>query len=425
MRIAVKNILVIPPFNPFPLESGGHQAIFNGIAVLKDEYNVYLITPVTESQYKRGLHNAILKELPFVHVIPFVFPETKHTLGWFWKVFQNKLTVYARKLHVCSSDQKNSTTAVQTHQELTITDWIGDTYEEEIALVQESIKRCHIDIVQCEMIPTLTLCDYIPSTVLKIFVHHELRYVRNELLLQQHPEASHELKAKVREDREKEIRYLNRYDTVITLSEIDCRKLEQAGVNTKICTSFAVVRGIPQLIAPVESEKRIIFIGPEFHAPNHEGVMWFLNNCWTKIRAIDAAYRFDIIGNWSEDTARTLTSRYEGVACLGFVDDLQTATRGATMIVPVFVGSGIRMKILESAQWGMPIVTTTVGAEGLPLKDRKHVMIADTPDAFVKAIIAFDDLAKRQSCTNAILEEVLPRYTIAALKENRLKCYEA
>lgn len=419
----MKNILIIPPFNPYPLISGGHQAIFNGIAVLKGIFNVYLITPITETQYKRGEHEAILKELPFVHVIPFILPETKHTLKWYRSVLKNKLKAYTWKLHLSPSAQVEKGCSGHSVPEFAITDWIGDTYEEEIQLVQKSIKKYHVDIVQCEMIPALTLCAYIPSSVRKIFVHHELRYVRNELLLLQHPEVSKELMEKVCEDKEKEIDYLNRYDTVVTLSAIDTQKLVEAGVKVPISTSFAVVKDIPQMIPPVASEKRLIFIGPEFHAPNYEGVMWFLENCWAKIRAADPTYRFDIIGKWSGETATTLASKYEGVTCLGFVDDLHAATRGATMIVPIIVGSGIRMKILEAAQWGVPIVTTTVGAEGLPLKQGEHVMIADTAEEFVKAIVAFEKMDKRQSCINAILKDVLPHYTMVALKNNRLNCY--
>ncbi len=416
----MKNILIIPPFNPYPLVSGGHQAIFNGIAILKDVANVYMITPVTESQYKRGEHNAILAELPFVHVIPFILPESRHNLAWYWKVFKNKLNKYVPKLITSS---KVSIPNEETTTLFSINDWIGDTYEEEIKLVQKTINTYHIDIVQCEMIPTLTLCDYIPNSIKKIFVHHELRFVRNELLLKQHQEASKQLLDEVRADRENEIRYLNKYDEVITLSEVDTQKLREAGVTVPICTSFAVVREIPQLHLVVPSRKHIVFIGPEFHAPNREGVMWFLEHCWNNILSDDSSYQFDIIGKWSEETASMLANTYQRVACLGFVDDLRSAMDGATMIVPILVGSGIRMKILESAQWGVPIVTTSVGAEGLPLENEKHVYLADTPDQFVKAIIAFENQDKRKACTQAILTDILPKYSLPALKTNRLNCY--
>ena len=71
----------------------------------------------------------------------------------------------------------------------------------------------------------------------------------------------------------------------------------------------------------------------------------------------------------------------------------------------------------------MPIVTTSVGVEGLPLINEKHLLIADTPEAFVNAVISFEEMEKRQSCTDAILTDVLPLYSLGALKENRLKCY--
>ena len=87
----MKNILIIPPFYPYPLLSGGHQAIFNGIAILKDVANVYVYVKTTESQYKRGEYRQIETILPFVHVLPNIDPASKHTIKWYWRVLMNKI----------------------------------------------------------------------------------------------------------------------------------------------------------------------------------------------------------------------------------------------------------------------------------------------------------------------------------------------
>ena len=87
----MKNVLIIPPFNPYPLVSGGHQAIFNGIATLKGVANVYVFVKTTESKHKRGEDRQIEKALPFAKILYYIDPASRHTFRWYWNVLTNKL----------------------------------------------------------------------------------------------------------------------------------------------------------------------------------------------------------------------------------------------------------------------------------------------------------------------------------------------
>jgi glycosyltransferase involved in cell wall biosynthesis len=71
---------------------------------------------------------------------------------------------------------------------------------------------------------------------------------------------------------------------------------------------------------------------------------------------------------------------------MGFVENIQSVAYGGIMVVPILSGSGMRMKILEAAAMGMPIVTTSVGKEGIELVNGESCLIADTPTDFAKAI---------------------------------------
>ena len=75
------------------------------------------------------------------------------------------------------------------------------------------------------------------------------------------------------------------------------------------------------------------------------------------------------------------------VKLTGFVPDLQKYLNGKISIVPIRIGSGMRMKILDSVAAGSPIVTTSVGCEGLPMINEKNCLIADTAEDFADAII--------------------------------------
>ena len=74
------------------------------------------------------------------------------------------------------------------------------------------------------------------------------------------------------------------------------------------------------------------------------------------------------------------------VRTYGYVSDLSPVLRGSVMIVPILSGSGMRMKILEAAANSVPIITTTVGVEGLDFENGVSCLIADTPQEFASAI---------------------------------------
>lgn len=412
----MKNILIIPPFNPYPLISGGHQAIFNGIAILKDVANVYMITPVTESQYKRKEHNAILAELPFVHVIPFILPESRHNFAWYWKVIKNKMK---GKLGIkeVSKEVTNPQLGIEPIYELS---------EYKINFILNAIKQYHIDIVQVEMMPDIKLINYLPKEVKNIFVQHEIKFVRDELLLQTMGNVTEEMNAMYRQNKQEEIELHNKYDQVITLSPIDTEKLTEAGVTTPITTSLAIVNpSLHHIIGETSVRKVLSYVGPESHYPNYDGIMWFLKNCWPLLQVRDQEYELQIIGKWSEQTANELALKYNNqVRCVGFVEDLGKALAGTTMIVPLNIGSGIRMKILEAAQLNVPVVTTHVGGEGLPLADGENAFVTDDPSQLVDDILKLQDSSLRDKFVTNLRRVIVSKYSMQALKESRGELYE-
>jgi glycosyltransferase involved in cell wall biosynthesis len=77
-----------------------------------------------------------------------------------------------------------------------------------------------------------------------------------------------------------------------------------------------------------------------------------------------------------------------GIEVTGRVDDVRPhVAAGAVYVVPLRIGGGTRLKIFEAMAMGKPVVSTTIGAEGLPLKDGEHVRIADEPQAFADAVL--------------------------------------
>ena len=292
-----------------------------------------------------------------------------------------------------------------------------------VQFVNSCIEKYDIDIVQMEMCSCLPFVLTLPRKVKKIFVHHELRFVVNELFLRSKGKTSYR-QAVADMSKMQEIGLLNKCDAVITLSEIDKEKLYDAGVYVPIHSSVAVVNTDSAPTNPNNSYNVLTFVGPASHEPNYIGVKWFLENCWERLLEKDPSYILKIIGNWSDDKRAEINQNYKNVRFLGFVPNLADELNNTIMIVPITVGSGIRMKILEAASLGVPFVSTAVGAEGLPFENGVDCLKGDTPEEFVDAILKMRDNSLRVEFAKKANKLVKEKYSMDALRKNRLEIYE-
>ncbi len=136
-----------------------------------------------------------------------------------------------------------------------------------------------------------------------------------------------------------------------------------------------------------EKEKIIIFVGNYLHYPNVDAVLYFHQEIWPRVRSRLPDVRFIIVGQapppeiqlLSEDKAITVTGR---------VDDVRSFLRkGRVFVCPVRLGGGFRGKILEAMAIGRPVVSTSLGAQGIPVHQRENIVVADTPDEFAQGIL--------------------------------------
>ena len=133
-------------------------------------------------------------------------------------------------------------------------------------------------------------------------------------------------------------------------------------------------------------DRRAIFIGHLPYKPNSEGVRWFLDEVWPRIRAEVPDARFDIGGHPSPAVAGW--DRESGVQVCGFVEDVGVFSRNAAVaVVPILRGGGTRIKILEAWALGLPVISTSVGCEGLGAVDGQTLWIADTPELFTRRCV--------------------------------------
>jgi glycosyltransferase involved in cell wall biosynthesis len=141
---------------------------------------------------------------------------------------------------------------------------------------------------------------------------------------------------------------------------------------------------------------KIVFIGTTHVDANRDGVRWFAEEVLPLIRRQRPDVRFDIVGGTPPPDIQALDEP-PNVRVLGFVDDVRDYMATArVMVVPLRSGGGTRLKIIEGLSFGVPTVSTTLGAEGLDLVPGRDILIADEPQAIADEILRVltdDDVA--------------------------------
>jgi glycosyltransferase involved in cell wall biosynthesis len=132
----------------------------------------------------------------------------------------------------------------------------------------------------------------------------------------------------------------------------------------------------------------ILHIGTMFWPPNIDGILWFLREIFPLIQAQRPKTTFDVVGAKPPPEIMAYGSNGSGVNVTDYVVDPTPYYEAAgVMVVPLRAGGGMRVKILNALAQGLPIVSTTLGCEGIAVEPGRHLLIADTPEAFAQATI--------------------------------------
>jgi O-antigen biosynthesis protein len=157
-------------------------------------------------------------------------------------------------------------------------------------------------------------------------------------------------------------------------------------------------------VKPLAGRKNLLFVGHYSHSPNEDAVSYFVKEIFPLIRQDIPGVVFYMVGSNITETVKSLASR--DVVAVGYVPDLMPYLEGCRVFVaPLRYGAGIKGKIAQSMGFGLPVVTTSIGAEGMNLIDGEHVLIADSPAAFASAVVRLytNDLLWEEMSQNALL----------------------
>lgn len=162
---------------------------------------------------------------------------------------------------------------------------------------------------------------------------------------------------------------------------------------------------------------RLAFTGSMDWLPNEDAMLYFCREILPRIRQVEPRVTVSIIGRNPTPAVRRLAEQVPGITITGRVADVRPHVgRASLSIVPLRIGGGTRLKIYEAMAMGRPVVSTTVGAEGLPLEAGRDLAIADDPDGFARAVLALlSDPAARQRMADAARRLVTERYDWSAV----------
>lgn len=165
---------------------------------------------------------------------------------------------------------------------------------------------------------------------------------------------------------------------------------------------------IPQFVIPngvdidyfqkgeVEAEPySMVFTGAMSYVPNCDGMIYFIEKIFPRIKKAIPQAKIYVVGSNPPPILKKYSS--DSIVITGFVDDVRPwVDRASVYVVPLNMGSGTRLKVVEALSMKKPIVSTSIGCEGIEVNNEEHLLIRDNPDSFAEAVIKLMENRKKQ-----------------------------
>ncbi len=387
-----RKILVITNRIPFPLKDGGNMAMNTMIQGYHDAgMEVYLLSMNTSRHF---IDHARLKTL-FTHL-----------KGFEWVDINNEL----RKKDIIFN-------FLFSREPEHVVRFYKKDFEDKIVQI---IGRFKPDIIQIE---SVYLTTYLPAinkntealTVLRMHniefqiwrgLAHHGSYFKKVYL--------NNLAARVSQF---ERSAWQAYDLLLPITEKDAAMvLRLEDVNALLVAPFSLDLS---KIKPASNEKWVGYhIGAMDWIANQEGITWFLNKAWKSIRKAVPGFEFYFAGRNMPESFKNL--QISGVHCLAEVESAEDfISDKKILIVPLWSGGGIRVKILEAMAAGKVVITTPKGIKGIEARPGQHYLLASTSDEFVRALSwCMENKEAAEKMAKNAMELIRTRYEYMAVTNN-------
>jgi glycosyltransferase involved in cell wall biosynthesis len=381
--VRASSILIIAPFLPWPADFGGALRVYHLLRGLSERHAVTLLAPATAAEFDASRE---LGQLCDVVTVP-ATTTARHPAGARKRVRQVRAQLGPRSFAELS----------------------GYNPQLEAAIATIFLSR-RIDLVQYEF-PAAAL-HRLPEPRPTIFDAHNVEYELLERVARAGVSLPRQVfnateAAKVRRLEE---RLWRAATLAVATSERDAVTIGAVTGNVVPVVPNGVDPALFDIVRVPEAG-HIVFIGAMRHQPNADAAVWFAREILPLVRAREADVRFTIVGADPPPAVRALAG--DGITVTGYVNDVWPYLATAALaVVPLRSGGGTRLKILEAFAAGVPVVSTTLGAEGLEVVSGEHLLLADTPDELAAgALLVLRERTFAQRLAAAAYALTLERYS--------------
>ena len=421
-------LLVIALWMPYPLSEGGRISQFAILDQMRKKHRITLVLVSLSKEDDRHIEQlqALWPEITIKVILlynneqPVIIEKYSITQKLKKRAVRSLLGYLSRK-----KPQPKKAVPINSFSE----GFLNVNTLKEVAFIEKISKILSediYDIIQVDIIEFSDIAYLLPQNIKKVFVHHEIRFARMiSGYLNEGKKLDVYQEYLVSYVRSKEIMLLNLYDAIFVFSEEDKKKLEIEMPGKKIMVApFPVLESSFREIKDENANiVKLVFVGGENHQPNKDAVEWYINEI-THLVSSKCDLKLHIVGHWTEKTIE----QYDSVANVifeGFIPDLVSFCNNSIMIVPIKSGSGIRAKILYAMAQGVPVISTSIGCEGIKLIHGESILIANKPVEFANAI---ERILRDKNLTLSISrnaqEIIRSNYSQAVVGELRDKLFE-
>jgi glycosyltransferase involved in cell wall biosynthesis len=360
-------ILIISHFLPYPPHGGSLQRNFNLIKETSKNNEIYLLTSTQRKLIpdEKNLNESIKALGEYCKYLKvFKIPTDYNRIKWYLLLFLNLFSLIPYSVWRFESKAM-------------------------IREIKKQLKDNRFDIIQ---IDTIALAQYamLAPDLPKILVHQN---VESSLLLrrsanEKNPLVKLYLFLQGKKLRRYERKVAPNFDINITVSETDKLEFEKVTPQAR----FEVVPNATdtEYFKPQGNvrSKDLIFAGGLTWYPNKDAMLYFCNEIFPLIKKRLSGVKMNIIGRYPPRELQRLAMNDRDINLLGYVNDVRGhIAEAAVYVVPIRVGGGTRLKILDAMSMSKAIVSTCIGCEGIEVDDGKDIIVADDPEEFAAQVV--------------------------------------
>lgn len=276
--------------------------------------------------------------------------------------------------------------------------------------VQALAARHRYDALLCDFLHTAVPLLRLPARPKIVFEHNvEFQVRQRKWALETNPLRRWIFGTEWKRTRAAEARVCRLFDHVIAVSDEDKQTLQREfGVGHVSVLAAGVDTDYFQPNGGPPRSGRLVFVGSMDWDPNEDGVLWFLREVYPRIRQAAPHASFSIVGRRPSARLRRIAGQSPNVEVSGPVADVRPHLSAAeVVVVPLRAGGGTRLKIPEAMAMAKPVVSTPIGAEGLPFAPGRELCLAGEPEEFAQAVLALLAQPERREAVGAAARQVV------------------